>query len=449
MGTVTQFTDDAYNKQLKGVDVHQGTLIGNWFEEGCQREGTGEGRTIPQRHVRRSGLLRDFTRLPSDGTRVCDDTFERLYGHRKYDVVSASSHEIGKKDGLCHLTAMQREPVQANLVYQQVGLRQEEVQKKFLEHAVEFVQAKEDAKDALNERRYFQTSSEEFAMPKASDVEKPAHPRTSMRKEIMCGPPLPDSTLYAQNGMDFDKETHFTLQEAITSHTAFASNPETVSSVKMTHASNGFRRNSAVSCPVETFIDGAEKDSSEPQPGSVKMPLRQPAVLPTGAVTLPAVKAAILSKFAEYGGRKIVVLRTALEDVAHDDATVSISDAAKIMSVDGMAPVAIEMFLKMMATMRKDRMQISKVMDSLRPAVPSERMKQIADLWESLQTSGKVDLGAWTSSIQGEFADMISADLGSEPGMVISKTSFYEYCADISGGMTDSNFAACIQALYP
>jgi hypothetical protein len=449
MGTVTQFTDDAYNKKLKGIDAHQGTLIGNWFEEGCQREGTGEGRTIPQRHVRRSGLLRDFTRLPSDGTRVCDDTFERLYGHRKYDVVSASSHEIGKKDGLCHLTAMQREPVQANLVYQQVGLREVERNEKFLQHAVDFVQAKEDAKDALNERRFFQTSADDFAMPKASDVEKPAHPRTSCRNEILRGPPQPDSVLYAKSGLDFDKETHYTLQEAVTAHTVFASNPESVSVVNMTHPSNGFRRNSAVSCPIETFIDGAEKDSSEPAPGPVSMPLRQPAVLPTGNLTLPAVKAAIRGKFEQkYGGRAIVVLRQALEDVAHDDATVSISDASEVMAADGLDSVAVEMFLKMMATMRKDRLQIAKVIDSLRPTVPAARMSQIAALWESLQTNQKVDLATWTSSM-GEASEMIGADLGSEPGMVIGKTSFYEYFADLSGGMSDKNFDACIQAASP
>jgi len=449
MGTVTQFTDDAYNKQLKGKGVHQGTLIGNWFEEGCQRDGTGEGRTIPQRHVRRSGLLRDFTRLPSDGTRVCDDTFERLYGHRKYDVVSASSHEIGKKDGLCHLTAMQREPVQANLVYQQVGLREVERNEKFLQHAVDFVQAKEDAKDALNEKRFFQTSSEDFAMPKASDVEKPAHPRTSCRNEIMRGPPPPDSVLFAKQGLDFDKETHYTLQEAITAHTVFASNPETVSIVNMTHASNGFRRNSAVSCPVETFLDGAEKDSSEPAAGPVAMPLRQPAVLPTGNVTLPAVKSAIRGKFDQYGGRAIVVLRAALEDVAHDDATVSISDATQVLCPEGLDPVAVEMYLKMQATMRKDRLQITKVIDSLRPTIPATRMSQIASLWESLETSQHVDLATWTGAIQGEVSEMISSDLGSEPGMVIGKTSFYEYFADLSAGMDDKSFTACIQAASP
>ena len=84
MGTATQFTDDAYNSNLKGKQAGFGTLVGNWYEESQQREGTGEGRTVPQRHVRRSGLLKDFTRLPSDGFRIADDTFERLYGHRKY-----------------------------------------------------------------------------------------------------------------------------------------------------------------------------------------------------------------------------------------------------------------------------------------------------------------------------------------------------------------------------
>lgn len=56
-------TDDAYNKYLGADSGKAGTLLGNWLEERVLRETTGEGRTVPQRHVKRSGLLKDFTKV--------------------------------------------------------------------------------------------------------------------------------------------------------------------------------------------------------------------------------------------------------------------------------------------------------------------------------------------------------------------------------------------------
>jgi len=58
-----------------------GTLVGNWSEEHVLRSTIGEARSIPQRHVKRSGLLVDFTRKPSQ-PRILDDTFERVSGSK-------------------------------------------------------------------------------------------------------------------------------------------------------------------------------------------------------------------------------------------------------------------------------------------------------------------------------------------------------------------------------
>merc|ERR1719262_2198476 len=95
--TATQFTDDAYNKKILKPEVG-GTLVGNWLEERSIREATGEGRTVPNRHIPRSGLLQDFTKVPSSGPRKVDNTFERIYGHRAYDVDERSSDIIGSGD---------------------------------------------------------------------------------------------------------------------------------------------------------------------------------------------------------------------------------------------------------------------------------------------------------------------------------------------------------------
>merc|ERR1719405_312421 len=72
------FSDDAFNKYLSDPG-RGGTLIGNWFEERAIREATGEGRSVPQRHIPRSGLLSDWTKVPESGPRAQDDTFKRAY----------------------------------------------------------------------------------------------------------------------------------------------------------------------------------------------------------------------------------------------------------------------------------------------------------------------------------------------------------------------------------
>eukprot|EP00392_Amoebophrya_sp_AT5.2_P006396 g6408.t1 len=55
-------SDDAYNQGLTDPTKY-GCLMNNWYEELIMRETTGVSRYIPQRHVRRSGLLKDFTKV--------------------------------------------------------------------------------------------------------------------------------------------------------------------------------------------------------------------------------------------------------------------------------------------------------------------------------------------------------------------------------------------------
>jgi hypothetical protein len=455
MGTATQFTDDAYNKELKGKQSGYGTLVGNWYEEGCQREGTGEGRTVPQRHVRRSGLLKDFTRLPSDGFRKSDDTFERLYGHRKYEISHTSASAIGKPDGKCHLTELQSEPMQASLRLPQVGVRQIENNQKFYKHAVESVKIEEDAKDALNEIRYFETAANgDFLMPNPNDVEKPQFPRTSMRRELLSGPALPDSEVLGRKGLDFDKQTHYSLQEAVTANTEFASNPDTIAAVKISYPDNGFRRNTTVSCPVENFVLGAEKDSCEPGLAASKpLPLSQVNVAPTlnaMPVTLVQTKAAIIKKFVDKFGplRAIVELRNDLEAHSEADGTVTLSNGKAVLESDGIPSVALDVYLKQMATMSKKACQISKVMDSIRPPLPATRSSAVAAMFDSLSVDGFVMLGSWTASIaDGGVRASVMSDLGDDPAMVIGKASFYEYLADLVSVCDDETCQGCLAAL--
>ena len=72
------FSEDSFNKKIPD-QVHSRVLIGNWFEESVLQTTVGEARSVPQRHIKRAGLLRDFTKRPSQ-VRQLDDTFERVCG---------------------------------------------------------------------------------------------------------------------------------------------------------------------------------------------------------------------------------------------------------------------------------------------------------------------------------------------------------------------------------
>jgi hypothetical protein len=72
------FSEDSYNKRLP-QEGQSRVLIGNWYEESILQETVGEARSVPQRHIKRSGLLKDFTKRPAE-VRKLDDTFERVCG---------------------------------------------------------------------------------------------------------------------------------------------------------------------------------------------------------------------------------------------------------------------------------------------------------------------------------------------------------------------------------
>ena len=97
-------TDDAYNKYMApgGGKSQPTTLMGNWCEEAVLREATGEGRSIPQRHIPRAGILKqmfqaeDQTSLTAkSGGKKGDSTFDRVYGKRVFDKLTKGSDDVG------------------------------------------------------------------------------------------------------------------------------------------------------------------------------------------------------------------------------------------------------------------------------------------------------------------------------------------------------------------
>lgn len=404
----TQFTDDAYNKELKGQEAGTGTLIGNWYEEGVQRSGTGEGRTHTQRHIRRSGLLKDFTRMPSDGTRVQDDTFGRCHGHRKYDLAHKTSLEYGPP-AKPHVTALNNEPRMAPKKGTGVRLAADEAE--YYAFAQECAAAEEDHQDELREARSWETAGH-FPVP-AIDNTSTRHARLNCRRELLQGPELSDAEVHARLGVDFAKLEPFTTQEAVTAHTEMAANKETRTALRASALSHGFRKDFSNS-DTRGWRD-EQKDVALPQTQTDVFP---DAHKPLG-YGLSDLKLAILAKWtAAHGPQAVPQLREALR-ARGDGSWVSVADLREVLAVDGGFEAAIATYVKQMCTMDKSRAQVAKVIESLRPSVPNARLALALAKWPSLDE-------AWAEA----------------EGIPFSKYHFVEHVSDLSAGQTDAEFEA-------
>merc|ERR1719421_947117 len=144
----------------------------------------------------------------------------------------------------------------------------------------------------------------------------------------------------------------------------------------------------------------------------------------------------------------MIELRSELEALSEADGTITLANGKAVLEGEGAHPVAVEVYLKQMATMSKKACQISKVMDSVRPPLSAERLQAVAAIFESISVDGFVQMGSWTASIADEALKAgVVADLGSDPKMVIAKSSFYEYLADLVSVCDDASCKACLAAL--
>merc|ERR1719281_296713 len=118
----------------------------------------------------------------------------------------------------------------------------------------------------------------------------------------------------------------------------------------------------------------------------------------------------------------MIALRAELEEFAEADGTILLANAKTVLATEDVPAVAIDVFLKQMATMTKTACQISKVMDSIRPALPAERYRAVAALFDSISVDGFVQMGSWCDKIaDGAVKAMIAGDLGSDPKIVCGK----------------------------
>lgn len=414
------FSDDAFNKYLSDP-TKGGTLIGNWFEERSIREATGEGRSIPQRHVPRSGLLTDWTKVPECGPRKQDNTFERTYGPKcnvkcvpTSKVIGAGEEDITGENPMPHM-------VQAEGRIARVGARE-------LAHRVarrEVAEAEMQEEEAererqANERMFETTSGSQYTKPDESLAEKAAFLRKSCKLEILHGP-KPDRSIALRNaGMDIQTNVHYSNSEAVTHARMSLVDPMMRNDMKVS-ACQGFQtfgKNSEFSKPMGECLLGIAKDDELEKLFNQHEKTNNPTKLRSGVVpssvpfagipSLTLVKDQIHKRLeATWGQYGYVTLRHQLYDCSDHEGFADKTDVMSLFRNNlGLTPEEVtnqelDVWLTQLVTMKKTQLRISSLMSSLRPALPQMAKRRIMEVFTALgPAEGVVKLGAWLATIQ-------------------------------------------------
>mmetsp|Transcript_92761 Transcript_92761/g.276691 ORF Transcript_92761/g.276691 Transcript_92761/m.276691 type:complete len:448 (-) Transcript_92761:140-1483(-) len=436
------YSDDAYNKDI-GSHTGQGTLVGNWYEERCLREAVGEGRSVPQRHIPRSGLLQDFSKTPQNGPRKADNTFERVTGPKAtYSDHAPASRVIGQHDQetIDHVGPLKR------------GLRQD-----WHEAAEAEVQHEEAIHAMKDQVRHFETThGVTYTKPDDSKTERAKFLSKSCHKELRHGP-SPDRTLALGNeAMNFDSHTHYSNIEGVTVHRVALDDPVSRNDLKVS-AAGGVRtwgKNSEFSKPVAEFTSGLAKDEElASMYAGLKgtQPLRnlkggQPRAGAFATVpSLASLKGIIHRKISEvWGAHGYVVLRQKLFDYGDHEGFVSKADVTEVLRgqlglLEDEAPTEmLDAYLSQQVTMRKTDMKIGTFLASLRPVLPPRERRSVIEAFRALESGGSVRLGDWLSRLgDPELRSTLAAAFGAQmeehvADMPITEPVFMEVLSDLA-----------------
>lgn len=351
--STTQFTDDAYNKFASKLGSK--TLIGNWQEEQSIRDATGEGRCIAQRHIKRSGLLQDFTKLPST-TRIGDNTFQRVFGDRK-----PIKEEIEGS-------------VAVNIPEQ--GLRWKKDRDLCYQFAVDAMEQVEKAQDLALQERDFRCTSDDRDVEQPSPYNPAEKQKHSHSNEIMHGKPGTKEESYANSGLDTMTHLDYKSQVPVTLYTQYkaSSNPSVKSIVKQSCPTGPccYARDSKFSTPVDQYPGGRFKDDEvETLISTVKLAKDRhpngfaPMAAPSGG--LADLKKSLLSHMHEKNGLlALSKLRSELE-AKMDKGCVKKEEMRKLLVEihPDVCPARLGLYLGNLAKMKKDAIQVSTFFDSL------------------------------------------------------------------------------------
>eukprot|EP00927_Polykrikos_kofoidii_P049565 TRINITY_DN43611_c0_g1_i1.p1 TRINITY_DN43611_c0_g1~~TRINITY_DN43611_c0_g1_i1.p1 ORF type:complete len:496 (-),score=96.35 TRINITY_DN43611_c0_g1_i1:536-1942(-) len=454
-----QFSDDAYNKDMGERGGGAGTLIGNWFEERSLRDACGEGRTVPQRHLPRSGLLKDWTKVPSGGPRKQDNTFERTYGPKADNRHVPMSKMIGAGEADVFGDKPIAETLQAAGRIPRVG--QKELLSETCRHDAAEAATREEEEvinEQANERSFGTTTGTYFQRPDMSKTELPQHWRKSFKDEILHGPPAERKRALLNEGMDVPSHVHYSNMEAVTQARASMGDPRLRSDIKVSASSgvNTFGRHGEFSKPVGDCLLGLSKDDeletmyqglhrtnplrtlggSEPRGPSFQ-----------GVPSLAALKETIHRKIAmAWGQAGYVVLRQRLFDLSDDAGFVKKSDVMDVMrqhlslSLEEVSEKALNVYIEQQITMKKDEVHVGALMSSLRPALAQKVKRRVIEAFEKMEpVDASIRLGTWLDKIQDQgLQDTIITAFGAQgapemaSNMPITESVFLELHSDLA-----------------
>lgn len=439
------FSDDAYNNKIHitAPSGGPGTLIGNWQEERTLREATGENRSVPQRHVPRSGLLQDFTRTPAVYKKG-DDTFNRVCGPRLHGNEVPVSTAYGAPDRNAE-RVVSVGPQEMILTQGRIDVAEAEVQE---EEALVTEQG--------NSRSFETTTGLVHCKPNELQSEKAEFGRKSFKQELLHGPPADRSLAFGNEGLDVPTHVHYSNAETITYQRVALGNERMRSDVNTSAVSGftAFGKNSEFSKPVIQFTRGLAKDHCLNMMYSglqTTQPLRcnggEKARDPFSDVpSLAALKHSIHQRIATtWGVHGYVTFRQVLFGVGDQEGFVHKQEVVKIMreylalGVEEAKHVELEVYLDQLATIKKNEIRISELVSSIRPTLTQKQKGHLATAFSTQRSKdGEVSLGNWLNCIQDdELRRTIAAAFGAADesqleSVTLKEPVFTELLADLS-----------------
>eukprot|EP00451_Oxyrrhis_marina_P000634 CAMPEP_0204270932 /NCGR_PEP_ID=MMETSP0468-20130131/19172_1 /ASSEMBLY_ACC=CAM_ASM_000383 /TAXON_ID=2969 /ORGANISM="Oxyrrhis marina" /LENGTH=478 /DNA_ID=CAMNT_0051246527 /DNA_START=49 /DNA_END=1485 /DNA_ORIENTATION=- len=443
----TPFTDDAYNKfpsdaRTKPATGAKMSLVGNWFEEQVLRDATGVTRTIPDRHVSRTFLLKTFTNRPNFNP-PHNETFERIYGARRFDINETTSSAYGAG---------------APFPTRQVGDRLKEDVDKFREYAEGLMEHEEaEEEQERNAKTFEATTAMDFSRPDVSGRAAAEHGRRMLTKELHAGPPENPDRMLANGGCNANNMAHYSTQVPITRHQEALADPTTAHCAPTTAATgfNKLGKNSHFSKPINEYhrttwgddeYEATEKDNDlnvmyEDMKTMVGMPAPNVAPvhpqLPAGIPQLTQVKIRVRRVFVEkYGYNAFGTLRRRLLDNANHEGFVPKGAADAVVREEGVtedlvSPLMMDKFLKILCTMSKTELRANDMTNSLHPTVPNATTSMLLDAFSKLgggQESIPTDALRGLATTEGAQQALAMAF----PGPTVAKHQFLELFSDVA-----------------
>eukprot|EP00421_Protoceratium_reticulatum_P045943 CAMPEP_0168437450 /NCGR_PEP_ID=MMETSP0228-20121227/41443_1 /TAXON_ID=133427 /ORGANISM="Protoceratium reticulatum, Strain CCCM 535 (=CCMP 1889)" /LENGTH=445 /DNA_ID=CAMNT_0008451669 /DNA_START=45 /DNA_END=1379 /DNA_ORIENTATION=+ len=441
---MAMFSDDAFNKSV-AKHAAQGTLVGNWYEERVLREAVGEGRTVPQRHLPRSGLLKDFTKTVTGGPRAMDDTYERCVGAKGLQGhYGTSAQVIGHHD---------QETV--DHVGPQAAVRRMEWMDA-AEYEVQLEEAQLARRD--QERSFHTTTGVTYSKPDEAQAQAAQHLRRSCQDEIRYGA-APDKMLAVGNeGLDYHPHVHYANVEGVTQARVALADPTSRSGLKVSACTgvSAFGKHAEFSKPINEFTRGLAKDeelASMYEGLKATRPLRtlaggEPrAGAFAGVPSLAALKSTIHEKVASaWGARGYVTLRQRLYDCGDSDGYVSKEAIVSVMreqmglSEEEVSSKALDAYMSQLVTMKKSELKVGSFLSSLRPVLLQKDRRRALEAFRALESSGggAAQLGDWLSRLHDqELRAAIAAAFGAEgeeqvADMPLTEAVFLEVVSDLA-----------------